>query len=374
MRNPYHRFNSGRVNFFLLAVITVILVGAVLKLTSSLLVPFTIALLLAVVSSPIVEYLEKFHIPRVISVLFVLLFIIAGIAFIGMVLYTSGRTLITLYPKYEARITEIYLWLARFFELPYDEHLSIFDNVWGQVGVRNRVRILTLTFSNAFFVLLKDAFMVAIFMIFLLAEASFFRKKLDLAFEGSQANKIIKISSDIMKQVSRYLFIKFILSVFNGVCVGVGLHVIGVEFAAVWGVIQFITNFIPNIGTVVVTLATAAFSIVQFWPNPLPILATILLVSIVNGVVGFYVDPKVMGDRLGLSPLVILVSLLVWGYLWDFAGLILAVPMMAIIKIVCENIPVLEPISILLGSRRAAMAVRSGEASPPGDASEARTE
>ena len=361
MVDRFRHFNSGRVNFFLLAVITIILFAAVLKITSSVVLPFTISLLLAITTSPLVKFLEKFHIPRTVSIFLVLFFLIGSIAFMGMVLYSSGRVLVTLYPKYEVRLTEIYIWVARFFELPYDEHLSIFDNLWGQIGVRNRARVLTLAFSNAFLLFLRDAFMVALFMVFLLFEAVFFKDKLDRAFEGPRAEQIRRISSDVMTQITRYLSIKFIISAVTGILVGIGLSIIGVEFAAVWGVIQFILNFIPNIGSIAIGVVATLFSLVQFWPAPMPVVATALVMLGVNIVIGYILDPKIMGDRLGLSPLVVLVSLLIWGWIWGFAGLILAVPMIAIIKIVCENFPVLEPISILLGSRKAALAVRAAE-------------
>ena len=358
MKDRYQRFNSGRVNFFLLAVITIILFAAVLKITSSVLLPFTVSLLLAIVTSPLVKFLEKLHIPRILSVFLVLIFLIGALAFLGMVIFSTGRALVNLYPKYEARITEIYIWVARVFELPYDGDRSILDNIWGQVGVRSRVRVMTLAFSNAFLRFLSNAFMVALFMVFILFEAVFFREKLDKAFEGPRAEQIKNISSDVMKQVTRYLTIKFIISVVNGILIGFGLSIIGVEFAVVWGIIQFVVNFIPNIGSIAVGLAATAFSLVQFWPNPAPIVATGFVMLGINIILGSVMDPKIMGDRLGLSPLVVLVSLLVWGWLWGFVGMILAVPMTAIIKIVCENIPVLEPISILMGSRKAANAVR----------------
>jgi predicted PurR-regulated permease PerM len=359
MNDRLNRFNSGRANFVLLAIIVIIFFAGVLKITSPVVIPFVISLFLAIVTSPIVKFLGKYRVPKIISVILILLLFLGGLALIGMALYSSGRIVITLYPKYEARITEIYLWLSRFFSLPYDEHLSIFDNIWGQVGIRNRITVMTLSFSNGFVSFLRDAIIVAVFMAFILIEAAFFKDKLGRAFEGPRAEQLIKISSDIMRQVARYLSVKFFLSLLNGILVGIGLKIIGVEFAIVWAVIQFVTNFIPNIGTIAVIFLATAFSFVQFWPNPLPILATAIFVSVINGFVGFFVEPKVVGDRLGLSPLLILLSLLVWGWLWGFAGLILAVPMTAIIKIVCENIPVLEPISILLGSHKAAMASKN---------------
>ena len=368
MNERFQRFNSGRVIFFLLAIITVILFGGVLKVTSSVVLPFTVSLLLAIVTSPMVYFLEKFHIPKIFSILLVIFLLIGSMFFIGMVLYSSGRSIVNLYPRYEARLTEIYIWAARFFELPYDEHLSFFDNIWGQIGIRSRVRIMTISFSNAFFRFLSSAVMVAIFMVFLLVEATFIKEKLNLAFEGTRAAQIAKISSDIMTQVTRYLSIKFVISVVNGILVGIALKIIGVEFAVVWGVIQFIVNFIPNLGSIAVGLAATAFSLIQFWPEPGPIIATGLCMLIINLVLGSFLDPKIMGDNLGISPLVVLISLLIWGWLWGFTGLIIAVPMTAIIKIVCENISVLEPISIILGSRKAAIAVKRGDEQAEGQA------
>jgi predicted PurR-regulated permease PerM len=198
--------------------------------------------------------------------------------------------------------------------------------------------------------------MVALFMVFLLFEAAFFREKLDKAFEGERAGQIKKISSDLMTQVTRYLSIKFIISVITGLVVGIGLRIVGVEFAVVWGIVQFILNFIPTIGSIAIGVVITFFSLIQFWPEPAPVIATGLIMLGTNMILGTILEPKIMGDNLGLSPLVVLVSLMIWGWLWGFVGFILAVPMTVIVKIVCENIPMLEPISILLGSHKAAQA------------------
>ena len=356
MRDRFRSFNSGRVIFFLLAVITCILFAADLRITSSFVVPFTIAFLLALVMSPMVQFMAKFKIPRIISVFFALFLLIGGLVIMGMILYNSGRTVLALYPRYEIRLTQIYIWIAQFFELPYDEYLTFFENIWGQVGIRDRVRIMTLSFTNNFLSFLSAAFLVALFMVFFLFEAVFFKDKLDAAFEGTRSIRIKKIAADIMTQISRYLSMKFLISLVTGIVVAIGLRIIGVELALIWGVIQFVLNFIPNIGSIAVGVAATAFALVQFFPNPGPIVATAAVMLGVNLIIGNFIEPKVMGDRLGLSPLVVLVSLLLWGWIWGFAGLILAVPMMAIIKIICENLPVLEPISILMGSRKAALA------------------
>jgi len=351
-------FNSARVIAFLLAVIAIIIFFAVLKVTSSVVLPFTVSLLLAIVTLPLVNFLSKFHIPRIVSVLLVFLLLIGSLFLIGMVLYSSGRAIIALYPKYEARLTEIYIRAGRLFNLPYDDQLSIIENLWGQLDIRARATNLTISFSNSFLTFLASAFLVAIFTIFLLLEGAFFREKLDRAFKGTRAVQIKNISSDIMVQISHYLSIKFFISVINAILIGLCLKIIGLEFAMIWGVFQFIANFIPSIGSIAVGLAATVFSAIQFWPDPAPVAAVGLVMLVINIVFGFILEPKIMGDRLGLSPLVVLVSLLIWGWIWGFTGLILAVPMMAIIRIICKNIRVLEPISILLGSPKASSSRR----------------
>jgi predicted PurR-regulated permease PerM len=352
MRDPFKSFNSGRANFFLVAFIACIMAGAVLKITAPVLLPFTIAFLLALVMHPMVNFMEKFHIPRIFSIILVVCFIITCLYFLGVILFSSGRTLLSLYPKYEERLTEIYIQVGQFFELSYDEHLSFFENLWSQLGIRTQIRNITLSLSNTFILFLKDAVMVVLFVVFLLIEAAYFKQKIDLAFENKRSGQILKISADVIRQITRYLSTKFLISLATGLIVTLGLGLIGLEFAPVWGSIQFILNFIPNIGSIAVGVGASLFALLQFWPEPGPVIMTALVMLGVNMILGNVLEPKIMGDNLGLSPIVVLFSLMIWGWLWGFAGMILAVPMTVIIKIFAENIPVLEPLSIILGSNR----------------------
>lgn len=364
MKDTFKSFNSGRANFFLIAFIALILGGAVLKLTAPIVLPFTIALLLAFVIEPMVIFFLKRKIPRGVSIFLAILIIVAGLYLLGMILFSSARTIISMYPRYERRLTEIYVGVAEFFDLSYDSHLSFVENLWGQLGFRVRVRNLTLTFSNSFIGFLKDAFLVVLFLVFMLYEAAFAKEKIDLAFEDKYSGPIKKISDDIVLQIIRYLSTKFLISLATGIMVGVGLHLVGLEFALAWGVIQFILNFIPNIGSIAAGFGAGIFGLLQFWPEPGPIIAVALIMFASNMLIGNILEPKIMGDNLGLSPLAVLVSLLIWGWLWGFAGMILAVPMTVIVKIVCENIPVLEPVSIILGSHRSVTAAKTSDGGP----------
>jgi predicted PurR-regulated permease PerM len=280
--------------------------------------------------------------------------VVFGLYIFGVVLFSSGRTILSLLPRYERRLTEIYLWLARYLELSYNENMSFLQNLWNQIRIRERMWGMTYSLSNSFAEFLKNAFLVVLFMVFLLVEASYFTDKLELAFE-QRSRQIKLIGADIMRQVTRYLAAKFFISVANGVAVAFAMRIVGLEFAVVWGIIQFVLNFIPNLGSIASGALIFLFALLQFWPEPGPVILVIAILLGINMVLGYILEPKIIGDNVGISPFVVLASLVIWGWIWGFAGMILAVPMMVIIKIIFENISFLEPISILLGSRKAVL-------------------
>jgi predicted PurR-regulated permease PerM len=358
MNNSSKTFHSGRAIFSLMIIICCILVGAVLKIASTVILPFTISILLAFVMYPLVKSLDKFKFPRFASILLIVIVMVTILYFLGIVLYTSGKAVYSSYPKYEARLTEIYIWASRLFELSYNESLSFWDNIWGQLGIRTF--ILNSTGSIASFTLkfAQNAGLVILFMVFILLEASYFKEKLDVAFE-KRSERINRMGHDLMTQVTRYLAAKFVISLVNGVVFIIAFSLVGLEFAVVWGLIQFFLNFIPALGSIVAGVLMSLFALVQFWPNPAPIIIVVAIVLGTNIILGNILDPKIIGEHVGISPLMILVSLAVWGYIWGFAGMVLAVPMSVIIKIVCENIPIMEPVSILIGSRRSVQAKKA---------------
>jgi len=275
-----------------------------------------------------------------------------------MVLFSSGKMIVSQYPRYEERFKEIYNWAARFFELSYDESLSLWENLWGQLGIRTLVRNYTFSFSSIFSKFLQSAVLVIIFMVFILLEASFFKEKLEVAFE-KRSEQINRMGHDLMSQITRYLTAKFLISLANGIIFAVAFYLVGLEFAIVWGVIQFVMNFIPTLGSIVAGFFMCLFALIQFWPEPGPVIVVIVIVLAVNMILGNMLDPKIIGDNVGISPLMILVSLAIWAWIWGFAGMIIAVPMTVIIKIVCENISILEPVSILIGSRKSVQAKKT---------------
>jgi predicted PurR-regulated permease PerM len=358
MESRTKTFHSGRAIFSLILLICCVLVAAVLKIASTVVLPFTIAVLLAFVLYPLVKFLDKFKIPRYLSIFLMVLIIGIGLYAFGRVLFTSGMSLLALLPQYEARLTSIYANIANLFDLPFDKDLSIGANLWGQMGIRNWVVKTSNILANGFFKFISSAGLVILFMVFVLLEASVFKEKLERAFQ-KKSERINRMGHDLMNQVSRYLTAKFFISLANGLIFAVSFRLIGLDFAIVWGILQFFFNFIPTLGSIVMGVGISLFALIQFWPEPGPIILVIVVVLAVNMILGNILDPKIVGDHVGISPLMVLLSLAIWGYIWGFAGMVISVPMTVIIKIVCENIPILEPVSILIGTRRSIRAKKT---------------
>ena len=354
MNKIVRAFNSGRAVFFLMIFICSIVAFAVLKFASTVILPFVIAVLLAFVTFPIVIALDKLRVPRFVSIILIVVLIVIVLSLFGVVFLMSGMMIVDQYPQYEDRIKTIYDWIADLFDLSNDEALTLWQNLWDQEAIRTFVRDFTISFSNIIFRFVSSAVLVILFVVFILLEASYFREKLEAAFEN-RSERFNKMGNDLMKQVARYLGAKSLFSLANGVIYAISFTLIGLEFAIVWGIIQFFMNFIPTLGSIATGVAISLFALIQFWPEPGPVIIVVSVILVVNLFLSNFLDPKLVGEHVGISPLVVLVSLSLWGYIWGFIGMLLAVPLTVIIKIVCENIPIMEPVSILLGSRKSAL-------------------
>ncbi len=148
--------------------------------------------------------------------------------------------------------------------------------------------------------------------------------------------KLRRTFKDITEQIQKYITTKFLISLLTGLLIGLVLWIFGVDFVVIWIVLAILLNFIPNIGSVIAVILASLMTLVQFESFGYALLVAALLIIIQN-VMGNIMEPKIFGDRLGLNPIVILISLLVWGYLWGIVGMFLSVPLTAVIKIVISN-------------------------------------
>ena len=360
--------NFARPIFILLLFLCTIVGATVLKLTSSVLIPLTIAVLVSLVFEPVLNKLnKKFKIPWAIGIIIILIILMISISLIGTLLFNSVKTVLSMYPKYEERITFIYQTIAQLFQLPYDAENSLFVNLWSQLGVRKAVQDFALNFSTSLIGFMKDFVMVCLFAFFFMLELKYFRPKIEYAFEVARENatlqnnvnpedekkskgRISGIITDIIQQVTKYVSVKFFISLLTAVLAYLGCLLVGLDFPIIWAFIAFVLNFIPNFGSIISVIGTTAFAVLQFWPNPGRMIIVLIFMTAINFCLGNIIEPRVQGKNLGLSPFVIIASLSMWGYIWGFVGLILAVPMMVTLKIICENFSILQPISIFIGN------------------------
>lgn len=341
--------NSNRI-FYLVLFLAVVLAGFLFKTMSTVLIPVVLSFMLSFVFLPIIKKLNvKTGIPWVIcSLIIVVLFFITLLG-LTSILVTSLTGIISEYPKYESRFMSIYQLIAQSLAIEIDSSKSLFQNLWTSLKVREYTQKLAVMLSSGVISFSKTIFLISIMTAFILLEMRLTKRKMHYAFKDNR-EKITRISNQIINQTMRYISIKFFISLATGVVCGLASLIIGLDFPIVWGFLAFIMNFIPIFGSVISVGLTTIFSLIQFYPSWGKTLFVLIFMTSVNMVLGNIIEPRIEGKNLGISPVIILISLSLWGYIWGFTGMLLAVPLMVIIKIVCENIDYLKGLAILIGN------------------------
>jgi predicted PurR-regulated permease PerM len=160
-------------------------------------------------------------------------------------------------------------------------------------------------------------------------------------------DRICQALGELNRQVRKYIVIKTAMSLANGLMVWVVLTLFRVDFAAIFGLMAFFLNYVPNIGSLIATVLRVGFAYFQFGNFWVAFWVLVVTVGL-DTLIGQFIEPKVMGSGLGLSPLVVVFSLVFWGWLWGIPGLLVAVPLTAVVKIACRNLPGLEPVASLM--------------------------
>ncbi|MFT6865432.1 MAG: AI-2 transport protein TqsA [Cyclobacteriaceae bacterium] len=206
----------------------------------------------------------------------------------------------------------------------------------------------TLDFAT---VLLGDFFLILIYIVFLLVEESVFDLKLNAIYPSrSKQNKNKKLFQKMDKNISRYLSLKTLVSLVTGGLSYFALLILGIDAPIFWAILIFVLNYIPTVGSLIATLFPAFFAILQFGELA-PFLYVLVTVGTIQVIVGNIVEPKIMGNSLNMSSLVVILSLTIWGAIWGVMGMILSVPITVMIIIVCEEIPSLRFIAIALSEK-----------------------
>ena len=193
--------------------------------------------------------------------------------------------------------------------------------------------------------LFTNGFVIILTVVFMLLESTHFVTKIDRADGDKDTVKHIEM---IATNIKHYMLIKTLISIATGVIVWIALLIIGTDYAFLWAVLAFLFNFIPNIGSIIAAVPAVLITLVQLGSFS-ALLVTGLYIG-VNVVMGSIVEPKVMGKGLGLSTLVVFLSLLFWGWLLGIVGMLLSIPLTIMAKIICEAHTNTRWVSTLLGS------------------------
>ncbi|RLB80035.1 MAG: hypothetical protein DRH15_08105 [Deltaproteobacteria bacterium] len=220
---------------------------------------------------------------------------------------------------------------------------AFFDNL--KLGGLSSVGGVVKRFSGSFFSFLGSLIWVLLFMLFILGERGSFQKRI-VRISG-ESSHVLEVFHRITESIQSYLGLKTLISLLTGMLVTITLYIFGVPFALLWGVLTFFLNFIPNIGSFVAVVPPVAITLFHFG-SLTRTLGVLIVLVVIQMVIGNYVEPKVMGKGLNLSPLVVLLSLLFWGWLWGLAGMLLSVPMTAVLKIALEQLDQTNSVAILM--------------------------
>jgi len=327
-----------------LVLIVIFISGVVLKLARPVLFPFFLAIFLSFVLSPVLKFFTRLKIPKAVSIIFILLFTFFFLYLLGSLFYSNGKAFAAEFPQYGEKISSILSSVQERFNIPNLEWEKI---NWSEQLNVNRVGSLFLSSLGPFFSFFSNLFLILIFLVFILAGRGNTRPKIETAFGRSRSKKIIKIIDNIDQQIQKYLAIKTIVSLITGILTALVLLLFGVDFAIVFGFLTFLLNYIPNVGSFIATafpVLIASFQFDTIWPA----FWVFLILIFIQMIMGNFIEPRLMGEGLGLSPLVILFALFFWGWLWGIPGMLLAVPIIAVIKIVCSNIPSLNFVAELM--------------------------
>lgn len=330
----------------LAAMMLVVLILGSLIYFDTLLRPIVIAIVIWYLIRSLNIQISRIHLrdkklPRWIRVIISIVVINAMMLGAYQLILVNVNSLLKNVDVYDNNFTMFLTQFGDFFGIPdiIEKLESRIEELDVQGFVRNVLASVT--------VVVGDFLIILIYVIFLLLEEAMFQKKIDIIFQNRNSRSVRHMISQINESTDRYLLMKTYVSLITGGISYIILLIAGVDFAFLWAFLIFLLNYIPYIGSLIATLLPSVFAILQFgsvWPG----IWVFVFVESVQLIVGNYVEPKLMGKSLNLSPFVVVLALSVWGYIWGILGMLLSVPITSILLIVLAQFPSTRAFAVLL--------------------------
>jgi len=339
----------GLLNF-LAVVILIVLSVFILKELQSILLPLFVAVLITFAFLPLYNFLIKKKVPAAVSLILIILILLILVNSVSFFIITSINSFSQEFPKYEAKFLHFYYSMLPALNLNPDEISKIeeFFNIKNLLMGGNLTNAITgiLTSITS---LLGSFVLIMFYIIFLMTESDSIGKRFSIAFSEEKNASLRNTLGHITEGLRKYISGKTVMSLAQSVLIGIILWASGVEFFVIWAFLFFITDFIPNIGSMVASILLSLFMVIQFESILFPVIILAVLILIQN-LKGNFLEPKILGARLDLSPFLLFFSLIFWGYVWGIIGMVLSVPIMSMLKIILMNIPSTRYIAILMSN------------------------
>ncbi len=335
---------------FLVSAAALMILVAGLRAGQSIILPLLVAVFVSILFIPLLSWMTRRRVPPSLAVGLVILLAIGALAAVVLVVGSSVNDFADRLPFYEMRFnslhTETQAWLAS-----HGINYS-FDRLYAVANPSTIMGLVSKALS-AMAATLSNLLLVLFVVIFILLEAGGFRKKMVAALatrdnaSDQATEENLKQLEEVVLNVQSYLAWKTIISLGTGLCVGLFCWILGVDFPILWALLAFLLNYVPNIGSLLAAGPPVMLAVVQLGPGRALALAAGYVV--INMVFGNVVEPLVLGRKLGLSSLVVFLSLIVWGFVWGPVGMLLSVPLTVMVRIALEANPETQWIAVLLG-------------------------
>lgn len=330
------------------SLLIIVITFIILKELKTILVPFFIAVIISFVFEPLYEFLKKKRVPSAVAIILILLIIIAIANITSVFIFTSINTFSADLPRYEEKFRSMIV--SMFHYLKFSD--ADIQNMNESLKIKNLLMqgsitaALTGLFSSIIGIF-GDFVLILFYVVFIISEIGSIRQRIKRAYSAERASKIQEILTETFADVKKYIVGKTLVNLFQSVVFGIILWAFGVDFYLVWAFLCFIAHYVPNIGSLIATILPGLIALLQFDNIVTPLIIIILLILVQN-VIGNVLEPKYLGDQLDLSPLLLLFSLIFWGYVWGVVGMILSVPIMSMLKIVLSKFESTKSIAILM--------------------------
>ncbi|MBO5769789.1 MAG: AI-2E family transporter [Spirochaetales bacterium] len=342
----------SKITSYSLAFGACILALFLMKSLSNEILPLVVAFFIFMFVNPFLSKCDQVRIPKVISVILAMIIVLACFFLFVYVFFIMVNTLMTKLPQYVSKVNALDVFLSdklrSLFGVEEGQPFSLI--AWMNIDWFGIITSFLTSVSSKFVNIIGDCMLVFLYLLFIILERSTIFPKIVIALPKEKGIKLAEMVGRMNKLISKYLFIKIIISGGTGVMFYLIAIVTGMDFPLVWGVLAFILNFIPTIGSILVTGIAIFMAMVQFMPNWNVVIVAGSMFIMTQMVLGNIIDPKLQGVQLNISPLIILVSLAIWGYIWGILGMFLAVPLTSVVQIVCASSENLKPIAILIST------------------------